>query len=105
TTTFSPDVVEATRVTLAASPVATRPANRFQLDEEMDLGPEKRPRLSPKRAALAVLAAALGIGVAVFGHHWWTISRFVQTTDDAYVGGDVTVIAPKVAGFISQLAV
>jgi membrane fusion protein (multidrug efflux system) len=29
----------------------------------------------------------------------------MQTTDDAYVGGDVTVIAPKVPGFIAQLAV
>ena len=38
-------------------------------------------------------------------YNWWTVGRFIESTDDAYIGGDVTVIAPKVAGFISQLAV
>nr|WP_276556836.1 HlyD family secretion protein [Rhodoblastus acidophilus] len=46
------------------------------------------------------LAAALN-----YGHYWWTAGRFMQATDDAYVGGDVTVIAPKVAGFISAVAI
>jgi membrane fusion protein (multidrug efflux system) len=39
------------------------------------------------------------------GHHWWTVGRFIESTNDAYVGGDITVIAPKVAGFISEVAV
>lgn len=39
------------------------------------------------------------------GQHWWTVGRFNESTDDAYVGGDVTVIAPKVAGFVSKLNV
>ena len=29
----------------------------------------------------------------------------IETTDDAYVGGDVTVMAPKVSGFIAEVAV
>lgn len=29
----------------------------------------------------------------------------IESTDDAYVGGEVTVIAPKVAGIIAQVAV
>ncbi len=58
-----------------------------------------------KRIALTALAVVAGIGAVLFAHHWWTVGRFIETTDDAYVGGDVTVIAPKVAGFISQLAV
>jgi membrane fusion protein (multidrug efflux system) len=55
-----------------------------------------------------VVAAALfvaALGLARLAHSWWTVGRFIESTDDAYVGGDVTVIAPKVAGFISQLAV
>jgi membrane fusion protein (multidrug efflux system) len=39
------------------------------------------------------------------GHHWWTVGRFMESTDDAYVGGDITVIAPKVSGFIARVAV
>ena len=54
---------------------------------------------------LVALIAFAGIGVGKFAYDWWTIGRFIESTDDAYVGGDVTVIAPKVAGFISQLAV
>jgi membrane fusion protein (multidrug efflux system) len=34
-----------------------------------------------------------------------TVGRFIESTDDAYVGGDVTVIAPKVSGFIAHLFV
>ncbi len=56
---------------------------------------------------LAMLAAALAIVAAVtwYGYDWWTVGRFFEGTDDAYVGGDVTVMAPKVSGFISLVAV
>ncbi|HEV2691590.1 MAG TPA: HlyD family secretion protein [Verrucomicrobiae bacterium] len=52
--------------------------------------------------AVGVLAV---IGVTWFAYDWWTVGRFIESTDDAYIGGDVTTIAPKVAGFITQLAV
>src|SRR5258708_20852094 len=58
-----------------------------------------------KRVALAALVVAAAIGAGRFAHDWWTVGRFMESTDDAYVGGDVTVIAPKVPGFISHLAV
>ena len=45
------------------------------------------------------------LAVVAYGYHWVTVGRFLQSTDDAYVGGDITVIAPKVAGFIEQVAV
>ncbi|GGC60573.1 HlyD family secretion protein [Undibacterium terreum] len=58
-----------------------------------------------KRIALTIAAAAAIIAGAGFGYHWWTESRFLQTTDDAYVGGNVTVMGPKVAGYITNVAV
>ena len=64
-----------------------------------------RARASWKRLGMAGAALAVGIGAAWFGHDWWTVGRFFESTDDAYVGGDVTVIAPQVAGFISNVAV
>jgi membrane fusion protein (multidrug efflux system) len=66
-----------------------------------------RPRrsLSRKHLAITALALAVGAGGAWYGHNWWTVGRFIQSTDDAYVGGDVTVIAPRVSGFITQVAV
>ncbi len=52
----------------------------------------------------AALVAVL-LGAAAYGVHWWTVSRFHEETDDAYVGGDVTVVASKVTGYITELPV
>src|SRR5207244_1143894 len=64
-----------------------------------------KPRSNRKRWMLSGAVAILAIAAVVYGHRWWTVGRFVKTTDDAYVRGDVTVIAPKVAGFISRVVV
>ena len=52
----------------------------------------------------AVLAA-IGLGAAAYGARWWTSGRFHEETEDAYVGGDVTVIGAKVNGYITALPV
>jgi membrane fusion protein (multidrug efflux system) len=54
-------------------------------------------------AAAAILAFLAGGGW--YGYDWWTTGRFVETTDDAYVGGNVTAIAPHVSGFVQQILV
>lgn len=62
-----------------------------------------RPSMKKLLATGVLLVAGLaGVG---YGYHWWNSARFVQSTDDAYVGGDVTVIGAKVAGYISEVAV
>jgi membrane fusion protein (multidrug efflux system) len=65
----------------------------------------RQSRLSLKRSAIVGAALLIGAGVAWYGYNYWTVGRFIETTDDAYVGGDVTVMAPKVSGFIAQVAV
>ena len=76
--------------------------------EEIFLAVEKAPkpgrRISAKRAATVAVALVALAGVVAYGRYWWTAGRFLVSTDDAYVGGDVTVIAPKVAGFIKEVA-
>jgi membrane fusion protein, multidrug efflux system len=66
-----------------------------------------RPLPLPSRKTLISSGVALIVVVtlATLGHHWWTAGRFIESTDDAYVGGDITVIAPKVSGFIARVAV
>jgi membrane fusion protein (multidrug efflux system) len=62
-------------------------------------------RLAVKRAALA-LAVALGIaGAADFGYGYLTTWRYLETTDDAYVKADSTIISPKVSGYIAEVLV
>src|SRR5579859_6806464 len=62
-------------------------------------------RQAIKRAAL-VLAMALGVSAAAdFGHYYLTTGRYLETTDDAYVKADSTIIAPKVSGYIAEVLV
>jgi membrane fusion protein (multidrug efflux system) len=69
--------------------------------------PDVHSRRSPSRKTLLISGAILvgAVAVATFGYRWWTVGRFTESTDDAYVGGDITVIAPKVSGFIARVAV
>ena len=64
-------------------------------------------RSLPSLKAMALLGAALlaAVGGGSYGYRWWTVGRFIETTDDAYAGGNVTPIAPHVAGFVAQIAV
>jgi membrane fusion protein, multidrug efflux system len=52
----------------------------------------------------ATLVAALGAG-GYFGSHWWTVGRFLVSTDDAYVGAKNATLAAKIPGYIATLAV
>jgi len=56
---------------------------------------------------LGILGAVLASlsGGAWAGHEWWTAGRYIETTDDAYVGGNVTTIAPHVRGFVAEVTV
>ncbi|HQT77890.1 MAG TPA: HlyD family secretion protein [Rhodopila sp.] len=63
-----------------------------------------RRRLS-KPLALTALGLAALTAAGYYGHQWWTVGRFIESTDDSYVGGDVTPIAPHVAGFVQQILV
>ena len=58
-----------------------------------------------KRLATYFAIGLAVVAVAAYGYHWVSVGRFIESTDDAYVGGDITVIAPKVAGFIEKVAV
>jgi membrane fusion protein (multidrug efflux system) len=62
-------------------------------------------RQAIKRAALA-LAVALGVaGAANFGYGYLTTGRYLETTDDAYVKADSTIISPKVSGYLAEVLV
>ncbi|AHG44541.1 hemolysin secretion protein D [Rhizobium leguminosarum bv. trifolii CB782] len=87
---------EAPSAAVAEAPVVEAPATEI---------PAGTGRRMFKRA---VIAAALLAGVAFsadFGYRYWTVGRFIESTDDAYVKADFTTVAPKVAGYIRQVLV
>lgn len=51
-----------------------------------------------------ILLAAIGAG-SWYGHQWWIDGRFMISTDDAYIEGDITNIAPKVTGYVAKVNV
>ncbi len=65
-----------------------------------------RPSRQAIRRAALIFVAALGVaGAAEFTRYYLTIGRYLETTDDAYVKADSTIIAPKVSGYIAEVLV
>jgi membrane fusion protein (multidrug efflux system) len=68
-------------------------------------GTAQKPGRTRKLAVLGLVAlAALGAG-GWFGYHWWTVGRFVVSTDDAYVRASNTTLAAKVSGYVARLLI
>ena len=44
-------------------------------------------------------------GAGYLGWEYWTVGRFLVSTDDAYVKADNTTIAPKVSGYLAEVRV
>ena len=65
----------------------------------------RRLKFGLKHLALACLALAVTLGGIAYGRYWWAFGRFIESTDDAYAGGNVTPVAPHVAGFVAQILV
>jgi membrane fusion protein (multidrug efflux system) len=62
-------------------------------------------RQTIKRASLG-LVAALGVAAAVdFGCGYLTTGRYLESTDDAYVKADSTIVSPKVSGYLAEVLV
>jgi len=58
-------------------------------------------RLLPTLGIAVLLIAAAG----AYGRHYWTVGRFLESTDDAYVEADSTIVAPKISGYLSGVLV
>ena len=58
-----------------------------------------------KQVLLAGAAAVVLAAAAWYGWDYWTVGRFLVSTDDAYVKADNTTIAPKVSGYLRDVLV
>jgi len=81
------------------------PPGRMMSDAPPRTATPRRTRLTGRRFALAALCAGGLLAAGYFGFDWWRHGRFIETTDDAYVGGDVIAISPHVAGFVTEILV
>jgi len=56
-----------------------------------------------RRLLLSILAVAAVIGLAGYGLYWFLYASHFETTDDAYVGGDIVAITSRENGTILAL--
>ena len=54
---------------------------------------------------MLVLGLLMAAALLAWAARWFFVWRFEETTDDAYVGGDISAISSKISGYIQQLAV
>src|SRR5262252_5011425 len=66
--------------------------------------PDRRPSRR-RRLLIGALGALVLAAVCIFGIPWILASLNTVSTDDAYVNGHVTFVAPRVAGQISRVLV
>ena len=91
-----PAAESGTPTVMRAAPAAARTAEPVG---------KKRPRRRIRRTLiLAFMVLAVGAGIW-FGYDWWTVGRFVVSTDDAYVQAYNTTLAAKVPGYVANVAV
>jgi membrane fusion protein, multidrug efflux system len=55
---------------------------------------------SKRKLLLSMLAAAIAIGGAGWGGYYYTTGRFFESTDDAYVSGNLVQLTPEVSGTV-----
>jgi membrane fusion protein (multidrug efflux system) len=58
-----------------------------------------------RRTVLLAIGAVLLAAAAAWGVQWWTVGRFIESTDDAYLQADSVTIAPKVSGYVAEVYV
>src|SRR6478735_7654492 len=64
--------------------------------------PKKKSGIGRRLILSALVLAAIGAG-SWYGHEWWINGRFMISTDDAYIQGDITNIAPKLTGYVAKV--
>ena len=74
----------------------------LERDAVVNASVTRAKRATPRRALIAV-GVALVLGAA--GVTWILSAKGAETTDNAYVQADMTVVAPKVRGLVAQVLV
>ncbi|ACR30088.1 HlyD family secretion protein [Burkholderia glumae] len=87
------DAPQGNRQEPAATPSAGKPS------------PDTPARKPNRRRILIALAVLALLGGAIWLLHWWTVGRFIESTDDAYLQADSMTAAPKVSGYVTDVYV
>jgi multidrug resistance efflux pump len=79
--------------------------NQSTTQGTVDQSLESTPKTNNRRRKkiLLVVAGVLIVALAIYLLYWFFVSRFVESTDDAYVQGNVVQITPQVAATVTKI--
>jgi membrane fusion protein (multidrug efflux system) len=93
-------------------PVAERvkadaePSARVSSEAPVAAPPEAAAKGSGrKKLVFGIVGALILAGAIGYGVHWWTVGRFLVSTDDAYVGAEIAQLSARVAGRVESVPV
>jgi membrane fusion protein (multidrug efflux system) len=98
---------EIERLTAETSRPLTVPASARTEEEQPKTGEVLPPKKNGgrKRVMLLLMLLAIAGGAGYKSYDWYTRTRFLVSTDDAYVRADTAGIAAKVAGYITSVSI
>ena len=65
--------------------------------------PESRPRTTQRQRLLTLVGLAVVLGAIIWGVYWFVYLRDFESTDDAYVSGDVIAITSRESGTVLSI--
>jgi len=71
------------------------------MDATVDTAPTTARQLQQRRRRWLVMVAVVVVAVALAVTAWWLLyARYYESTDDAYVAGDMVTVMPQVSGTV-----
>jgi len=86
----------------------TEETTELPAEGETEAGKNGKP--SPfKRKGVRRVLLVVAIVLVLLGIYWfvqyWTVGRYLESTDDAYLQADAVVVSPKVGGYVEEVFV
>ncbi|WP_244487695.1 MULTISPECIES: HlyD family secretion protein [unclassified Aureimonas] len=85
----------------SSAPPATQPASAVPVDP----GPPKKLKAKPSTVLWMILVALVGAGIILYAWRLGPFASPIVTTENSYVRGQITVLAPQVNGYVTDVLV
>ena len=97
--------VHATNGNISESQVNETPHSETIQMDEPDNADGPQPKDSRKRRRLLTLGGMALVILAIAGVAYWLYARQYESTDDAFIDGDIVQISPKVSAYVKRVDV
>jgi membrane fusion protein (multidrug efflux system) len=69
-------------------------------------GGATKPGGGERRRKLLVVAGSIAaVVIFYFALNWFFVGRYLVSTDNAYVGADMSIVAPRVSGYVASVQI